>query len=33
MNQPAFTDDEHERADIMAAMRAGDILVQSIPSC
>ncbi len=27
VNQPAFTDDEHERADIMAAMRAGDILV------
>jgi polyphosphate kinase len=27
VNQPAFTDDEHERADIMAAMRGGDILV------
>ena len=27
VNQPAFIDDEHERADIMAAMRAGDILV------
>jgi polyphosphate kinase len=24
---PVFTDDEHERADILAAMRAGDILV------
>jgi polyphosphate kinase len=24
---PAFTDDEHEPADLMAAMRAGDILV------
>jgi polyphosphate kinase len=27
VSQPAFTDDEHERVDVLAAMRAGDILV------
>ena len=27
VTQPAFADDEHDRTDIMAAMRAGDVLV------